>query len=65
MGATLTHETLQAHGLRERYRNRLEERKATLERLSRAANWQYARHGTGDDPRETLLWLYRALERKR
>ena len=65
MGATLTHETLQADGLRERYRNRLEERKATLERLARAANWQYARHGTGDDPRETLLWLYRALERKR
>ena len=65
MGATLSHETLQAGGLRDRYRNRLEERKATLARLARAADWQYAVHSTGDDALETLLWLYRSLERKR
>ena len=64
MGGTLRHETLKAGELRDRYLNRLAERKARLADLARATDWQYACHHTGDSAQSALLWLYGALERR-
>lgn len=65
MGKTLSHETLKAGDLRDRYLERLAERKAALADLAREAGWQYACHHTGDSAQSALLWLYGALERRR
>ncbi|MDJ0823961.1 MAG: DUF58 domain-containing protein [Rhodobacter sp.] len=65
MGGTLEHETLKAGELRDRYLDRLAERKARLADLAQAADWQYACHHTGDSAQSALLWLYGALERRR
>lgn len=64
MGKTITHETLKAGDLRDRYLDRLAERKAKLADLARATGWQYSCHHTGDSAQSALLWLYGALERK-
>ena len=65
MGKTLRHETLKAGDLRDRYLDRLAERKARLADLAAATGWQYECHHTGDSAQASLLWLYGALERKR
>ena len=65
MGKTVTHETLKAGDLRDRYLERLAMRKAQLADLARATDWQYACHHTGDTAQSALLWLYGALERRR
>lgn len=65
MGGTVSHETLKASDLRDRYLDRLAERKAKLADLARATDWQYACHHTGDTAQSSLLWLYGALERRR
>ncbi len=65
VGKTLSHETLKAGDLRDRYLQRLAERKAALADLARSAGWQYACHHTGDSAQSALLWLYGALERRR
>lgn len=65
MGKTITHETLKAGDLRDRYLDRLARRKARLADLARATDWQYACHHTGDSAQSALLWLYGALERRR
>ncbi|MCR9124882.1 MAG: DUF58 domain-containing protein [Rhodobacteraceae bacterium] len=62
VGGTLSHETLKASDLRERYLARLEERKAHLRRLTRATGWHLGLHHTGDSAQSALLWLYRALD---
>ena len=64
MGRTLSHETLKAGDLRDRYLDRLAERKAKLTDLARNTDWQYACHHTGDSAQSALLWLYGALERR-
>ncbi|MCG6901498.1 MAG: DUF58 domain-containing protein [Rhodobacter sp.] len=64
MGGTIRHETLKAGDLRDRYLDRLAERKAKLADLARATDWQYACHHTNDSAQSALLWLYGALERK-
>ena len=64
MGKTLTHETLKAGDLRDRYLERLAERKARLADLAHATDWQYTCHHTGDSAQAALLWLYGALERR-
>jgi uncharacterized protein (DUF58 family) len=64
MGQTLRHETLKAGELRERYLQRLAERKARLADLAQATGWHYACHHTGDSAQAALLWIYGALERK-
>nr|WP_216665547.1 DUF58 domain-containing protein [Pseudoruegeria sp. HB172150] len=64
MGKTLRHETLKAGDLRDRYLQRLAERKARLDDLAHATGWQYECHHTGDSAQAALLWLYGALERK-
>jgi len=63
MGGSLQHETLQAGELRDRYLDRLAERKARLSHLAHLADWQFSTHHTGDTSQSALLWLYTALER--
>lgn len=65
MGGTLRHETLKAGDLRARYLDRLAARKARLEELARLTGWQTSVHHTGTPALPALLWLYRALERRR
>ncbi|WP_323763834.1 DUF58 domain-containing protein [Marinovum sp.] len=62
VGKTVRHETLKANELRERYLQRLAERKDWLTRVSRATGWQYSVHHTDRSAHEALLWLYRAME---
>ena len=64
MGGTLSHETLKAGDLRDRYLERLAERKDRLETLARTTGWQFSTHHTGDSATAALLWLYGALERR-
>ncbi|WP_456385992.1 DUF58 domain-containing protein [Profundibacter sp.] len=64
MAGTMRHETLKAGDLRDRYLQRLEERKAALADLAHATGWQYSCHHTNDAPRVALTWLYHALERR-
>lgn len=65
MGGTVSHETLKAGELKERYLRRLAERKDRLETLARKAGWLYGCHHTGESAQAALLWLYAALERAR
>ena len=65
MGGTLSHETLKAGELKDRYLERLAERKDRLEHLARQAGWLYGTHHTGDAAQSALLWLYASLERSR
>ncbi len=62
IGGTLRHETLKASDLRDRYLDRLAERKDALRNLARATGWQYHLHHTGKPASAALLWLYTALE---
>lgn len=63
VGGTLRHETLKAGDLRDRYLDRLAERKARLAQLCRTTGWHLGLHHTGDSAQSALLWLYRALDR--
>ncbi|GAB5433535.1 MAG: DUF58 domain-containing protein [Epibacterium sp.] len=58
------HETLKASALRDRYLERLAQRRDALETLCRAAGWTLGLHHTGDSAQSGLLWLYHALERR-
>lgn len=62
MGGTLRHETLKANGLRDRYLERLAERKAELQSLCHVAGWQYGVHHTDGSAQSALLWLWRAVD---
>jgi uncharacterized protein (DUF58 family) len=64
MAGTVRHETLKAGDLRDRYLERLAQRKAMLADLAHATGWQYFCHHTNDAPRVALTWLYHALERR-
>ena len=64
MGGSLTHETQKAGDLKERYLERLAERKDRLAHLARVAGWQFHTHHTGQSAASALLWLYGAMERK-
>lgn len=64
MAGTVRHETLKAGDLRDRYLQRLAERKAALADLAHLTGWQYSCHHTNDAPRVALTWLYHALERR-
>ncbi|WP_372602809.1 DUF58 domain-containing protein [Actibacterium sp.] len=65
MGGGLRHETLRARDLRDRYLERLAERKDRLATLARLTGWHFTPHHTGESAQSALLWLYRALERVR
>ena len=62
MGGTLQHETLKANDLKDRYLERLAERKAELQNLCAVAGWQYGLHHTETSAQAGLLWLWRALD---
>ncbi len=61
MGGTLAHETLKAGDLRDRYLQRLADRKAELSELCALAGWQFYTHHTNQSAQSGLLWLYRAM----
>ncbi len=61
IGGTVWHETLKANDLRDRYLNRLAERKADLQRLCERTGWQYGLHHTEKSAQSGLLWLYQAM----
>lgn len=63
MGRSLRHETMKAGDLRDRYLDRLAERKDRLAALARATGWQYDCHHTATPASAALLWLYGSLER--
>lgn len=65
MGGRLQHETLQAGALRDRYLQRLAERKARLAELARITGWQVDCHHTGESAQAALMWLFGALEKVR
>ncbi|WP_419740221.1 DUF58 domain-containing protein [Ruegeria sp.] len=62
VGGTVRRETLKAGELRDRYLDRLAERKDALTHLCRATGWQLGLHHTGESAQSALLWLYRALD---
>lgn len=62
VGGSLAHETLKASELRDRYLDRLAERKEELKQLCRRTGWQYHCHHTSDSAQSALLWLYQAFE---
>lgn len=62
VGGSLSHETLKANDLRDRYLERLAERKAELQKLCALTGWQYGQHHTDASAQSALLWLYRALD---
>lgn len=64
MTGRISHETLKAGDLRDRYLTRLAERKDRLSDLARSTGWQFATHHTGDSATSALLYLYQALERR-
>lgn len=64
MAGSLRHETLKAGDLRDRYLQRLAERKAALADLAHATGWQYSCHHSNDAGSVALMWLYHALERR-
>ncbi|MCW8841881.1 MAG: DUF58 domain-containing protein [Rhodobacteraceae bacterium] len=64
MGASLSHETRKASDLRDRYIDRLTERRARLKALAATTGWQFTSHNTAQSAQSALLWLYRALERR-
>ena len=65
IGGTMAHETLKASDLRDRYLQRLAQRKDELQSLARATGWQYHCHHTDRPAASALLWLFTALERQR
>ena len=64
MGGSLNHETRKASDLRDRYLERLAERRARLQTLCRTTGWQFGSHDTAQSAQAALLWLYRAMERR-
>lgn len=63
MGRSVSHETLKASDLRDRYLQRLSERKEALSQLARRTGWQYHCHHSSDTAQSALLWIYGAMER--
>jgi len=65
MGGSLRHETLKAGDLRQRYLDRLAERKERLAQLARVTGWRYECHHTDGSAQAALLWIYGAMEHVR
>lgn len=62
VGGSLRHETLKAGELRDRYLDRLAERREALGYLCRTTGWQLGTHHSSDSAQSALLWIYRALD---
>lgn len=65
MGQTISHETLKAADLKDRYLDRLAKRKDEMAKLCRVTGWQYQCHHTSDSAQSALLWLFRAFDEGR
>ncbi|SFS00482.1 DUF58 domain-containing protein [Yoonia litorea] len=65
MTGALTHETLKAKDLRDRYLDRLAARKDRLNTLARATGWQFQTHHTNESAANALFWLFGAMEHQR
>ncbi|MGJ8584349.1 MAG: DUF58 domain-containing protein [Marinosulfonomonas sp.] len=65
MGRSVSHETLKASDLRDRYLDRLNRRKDQLSTLARRTGWQFDCHHTSQSAQSALLWIYAGLERRR
>ena len=65
MGRSVSHETLKAGELRDRYLLRMAERKDALQTLAQRTGWQFHCHHTSTPAQSALLWAYSALERRR
>lgn len=63
VAGTLSHETRRARDLRDRYLERLAQRKDALTNLARLTGWQFSTHHTDQSATAALLWMYQALER--
>lgn len=63
VAGTVSHETRRARDLRDRYLERLAERKDALATLARLTGWQFTTHHTNQSASAALLWMYQALER--
>ncbi|NDU99674.1 DUF58 domain-containing protein [Pseudoroseicyclus tamaricis] len=61
---SLRHETLKADALRQRYLDRLAERKDRLAQLARMSGWLFTTHLTSEPAAPALLWLYTALDQR-
>ncbi|RPE67183.1 uncharacterized protein DUF58 [Pacificibacter maritimus] len=61
MGGSLSHETLRANDLKDRYMQRLAERKAALKDLARRAGWRYSCHHTDAPAAVALRWVHEAV----
>jgi len=64
MGGTVEHETLRAADLRPAYLQRLARRRAELGDLARRSGWLFHTTRTDEPAEASLLWAYRALERR-
>lgn len=65
MTGAMTHETLKARDLKDRYLQRLAERKTALSALARQSGWQFQTHHTGTSASAALLWAFTTLEARR
>ncbi len=54
-------ETMRAQSLREEYQEKLAERQAALQQLSKRTGWRYSCYTTNTPATPQLLWLYQAL----
>ncbi len=61
VGGTVRHETLKAGDLKDRYLQRLADRKDALETLCRRTGWRYTCRHTDQSAQAALLWLYQAI----
>jgi uncharacterized protein (DUF58 family) len=61
IGGGIAFETQEAGDLRQRYLERLAERKAELARMARALGWHVTTHHTGSAALPCLLWAHQAL----
>ncbi len=61
VAGTVQHETLMAGGLRDRYLDRLAQRRDALDALCRITGWRLGHHHTGNSAQSALLWLHQAL----
>lgn len=65
VAGSLCYETRQAGGLRDRYLQRLADRKERLRHLAQAAAWQYHCHHTDQPAQAALIWIWQALSTDR
>lgn len=61
----VSHETLKAASLRDRYLDRLAERRESLAHLCGLSGWHFGTHHCDDTALSALMWLYHAMDRGR